>query len=233
MNRELCFRIMEKELYLEKILVDYNEIPIFYLCTDDSEYYIVLCTDIDEGKYIVTKTCLQDVSGMLHGKLSMREIITKKKEYWDVVAGEEIDDDIVSKRKMSEIPVQDLPYEESYFKVASKDIEEYLEMIDGKLYNASDWVKIPNSKTYSGEINLDVVELPLEEVDIRFQRYIEIYNKVLQTQLKKNDYDIGFYTKESIEQECISRNINGIKELQNEIELLINSESIIALSDAA
>ena len=36
MSRELCFRIMEKELYLEKILVDYNEIPIFYLCTDDS-----------------------------------------------------------------------------------------------------------------------------------------------------------------------------------------------------
>ena len=149
------------------------------------------------------------------------------------MAGEEIDDDIVSKRKMSEIPVQDLPYEESYFKVASKDIEEYLEMIDGKLYNASDWVKIPNSKTYSGEINLDVVELPLEEVDIRFQRYIEIYNKVLQTQLKKNDYDIGFYTKESIEQECILRNINGIKELQHDIELLINSESVIELSDAA
>ena len=40
MKKELCFIIDGQELYLEKVLVDYMEVPIFFLCKAGEKYYI-------------------------------------------------------------------------------------------------------------------------------------------------------------------------------------------------
>ena len=52
-NSKLCFRIENIELYLEQVLVDYMDIPIFFLCKGVGEYYLVLCTNINELNYII------------------------------------------------------------------------------------------------------------------------------------------------------------------------------------
>ena len=89
MNKELCFNIENENLYLEQILVDYMDIPIFFLCEGENQYYVALCTDIDELSYIVAKLSLLDVYNLLHGKIPMRDAILKQNEYWDIVSGDE------------------------------------------------------------------------------------------------------------------------------------------------
>ena len=100
MNKELCFNIENLKLYLEQVLVDYMDIPIFFLCKGENQYYIALCTDIDELHYIVAKLSLLDVYNLLHGKVPMRDVILKQKEYWNIVSGTDISLDIVTKKKI-------------------------------------------------------------------------------------------------------------------------------------
>ncbi|MCI6552701.1 MAG: hypothetical protein MR430_04040, partial [Lachnospiraceae bacterium] len=64
-NKELCFNIENNNLYLEQILVDYMEVPIFFLCRGANQYYVALCTDIAELHYIVAKLSLPDVYNLL------------------------------------------------------------------------------------------------------------------------------------------------------------------------
>ena len=50
MNKELCFILDNKNIYLDHILVDYEYVPIFFLCKDDEcQYYLALFTDIENG----------------------------------------------------------------------------------------------------------------------------------------------------------------------------------------
>ena len=49
MNKELCFILENKNVYLDHILVDYEYVPIFLLCKDDEcQYYLALCTNINQ-----------------------------------------------------------------------------------------------------------------------------------------------------------------------------------------
>ena len=90
MDKELCFNIEKINLYLEQVLVDYMDIPIFFLCSGGKQYYLALCTDIDELNYIVVRLPLIDVYNLLHGKISMRDAILKQNEYWDLNQGQPI-----------------------------------------------------------------------------------------------------------------------------------------------
>lgn len=142
MKNELCFVIEEKKLYMEQILVEYENMPIFYLCSDGKCYYLVLCRNIDEETYIVVMPDLKSISDMLQGKISMREAVTKEKEYWDITAGEDVHHDLVVKRTMDQIPLQDLPYEDSYFQIATKELKVFAERIENELYNDTDWLTL-------------------------------------------------------------------------------------------
>ena len=75
MDKELCFNIENINLYLEQTLVDYLDIPIFFLCRGEKQYYAALCTNIDELSYIVVKLSLMDVYNLLHGSIPMRDVI--------------------------------------------------------------------------------------------------------------------------------------------------------------
>lgn len=130
MDSELCFRIEGIELYLEQVLVDYMDIPIFFLCKGESNHYLVLCTDIDELNYIVVKLSMNDVYELLHGKELMRNAILKQKEYWNVISGEEISLDKVEKLSIPELDVSLLPKEDVYFEIVSMKLENYVKKFD-------------------------------------------------------------------------------------------------------
>ena len=37
MDKELCFKINSKELMLVEVLVDYDDIPVYFICKDETE----------------------------------------------------------------------------------------------------------------------------------------------------------------------------------------------------
>ena len=88
MNTELFFYIEKKDIYLEQILVDYMNVPIFFLCKDDKQYYLALCSNMDELNYIVVQISLTDTYNLLHGKIAMRDVFLKQEEYWEIFSGD-------------------------------------------------------------------------------------------------------------------------------------------------
>ena len=134
MNNKLCFRIENIELNLEQVLVDYAEIPIFFLCKGRSEYYLTLCTDIDELNYIIVKLSMNDVYELLHGEELMRNTILKQKEYWNVISGEEISLDKVEKLSTLKLDVSLLPKEDVYFEIVSTKLENYVKKFDTEYF---------------------------------------------------------------------------------------------------
>ena len=133
-NSNLCFRIEGIELYLEQVLVDYMDIPIFFLCKGESNHYLVLCTDIDELNYIIVKLSMNDVYELLHGEGSIRNTILKQNEYWNVISGEEISLDKVGKLSISELDVSLLPKENTYFEIVSTKLENYVKKFDTQYF---------------------------------------------------------------------------------------------------
>ena len=134
MDSELCFRIEGIELYLEQVLVDYMDIPMFFLCKGESNYYLVLCTDIDELNYIIVRLSMNDVYELLHGEESIRNIILKQNEYWNVISGKEIFLDKVGKLSISELDVSLLPKEDVYFEIVSMKLENYVKKFDTQYF---------------------------------------------------------------------------------------------------
>lgn len=145
MNKELCFILDNKNIYLDHILVDYEYVPIFFLCKDDEcQYYLALCTDIENGEYIVVKISLLSVYNLLHGNIAMRDVILNQKIFWKVVSGDEIKNDIVNEYPIDYINHQDLPEKDVKFKILQKHIKEYVQKFDKEFfaseqYNKEEW----------------------------------------------------------------------------------------------
>lgn len=134
MNSNLCFRIEGIELYLEQVLVDYMDIPIFFLCKGESNHYLVLCTDIDELNYIIVRLSMNDLYELLHGGGSIRNTILKQNEYWNVISGREIPLDEIERLSISELDVGLLPKENVYFEIVSTKLENYVKKFDTQCF---------------------------------------------------------------------------------------------------
>ena len=103
MKKDLCFIIEKKDLYLEKVLVDYMDIPIFFICKSNEDYYIALCIDVEEYNYVVAQMSLEDTYALLHGKIAMRDAILKQKEYWLIYSGVTPQEDVSREKKITPI----------------------------------------------------------------------------------------------------------------------------------
>lgn len=136
MNKELCFHIENKNLYLEQVLVDYMDIPIFFLCREENQHFAALCSDINELSYIVVKLSLSDVYNLLHGKIPMRDIILKQNEYWDIVSGNEIYLDTVTKKSIDALETGLLPEKNAYFKILTKQMQLFVQKFDCEFFAA-------------------------------------------------------------------------------------------------
>lgn len=118
------------------LLVDYMGIPIFFLCKDKKQYYIALCTNIDKLNYIVTKLSLSDVYNLLHGKIPMRDVFLKQQEYWEIMSGNEVGMDMVTKKKIETLEQSLLPEPDACFKILTKQIKSFVQEVDDE-YNLS------------------------------------------------------------------------------------------------
>ena len=125
----MIFTINDNELYLVLNLVDFNGIPLYFICKDNTgQYYICLCYDIDYEKYIIVKTDIDRIYKLLTQNITMRDIITMESEFLDVsILGEE---DICSLKDMKNINFDILPDKNSYFNITNEHfLEEFLNEI--------------------------------------------------------------------------------------------------------
>lgn len=54
---------------------DGTSISVFFVCKNKNVYFIALNIDLDEERYILMRISLNRLSKMLHGKITMRELI--------------------------------------------------------------------------------------------------------------------------------------------------------------
>lgn len=144
MDKELCFSIENTDLYLEQVLVDYMNVPIFFLCKGEAQYYLALCTDVDELSYIVVKLSSLDVYNLLHGNISMRDVILKQREYWDIVSGDETYLDEVTKKHIEEVDLDTLPEKEACYKALTKQVMLYVQKFDREFLAARNFCESDN-----------------------------------------------------------------------------------------
>lgn len=109
MDENLCFKIGEVCLYLEQVLVSYNDVPIFFICNDNVSHYAVLCTDINELNYVIVELSDKDLCNLLSGILPMRDVFTKQEYYWEILSGNEAEYDTVIRKPVRELNYSILP----------------------------------------------------------------------------------------------------------------------------
>lgn len=95
-------------------------------CTDaEDHYYVALCTDMDLLGYCVVKTGLTQLRDMLYGNISMRDIFTEQKFFWQVISKDgKAENDIVTYKPIDEFEPEDLPLENAFFRLFSNDLKD-------------------------------------------------------------------------------------------------------------
>ena len=169
MNKELCFIIEGKELYLEKVLVSFQEVPIFFLCKNNKDYYIALCVDVDKLNYVVTRLSIKDVFDLLHGIIPMRNAITQQEAYWYIESQEDIKSDTVEKRQMYTLDITILPQVNAYFEILTPDMEKYVQQFDD-LFSSEKYTLIEDSAVIVEKISYRSI---VEEI---LQKYYSAIN---------------------------------------------------------
>lgn len=195
MDKELCFCIEGNKLYLEQVLVDYNDIPIFFVCKDNVAYYVVLCSDIEELSYIVVNLSDIDLYNLLHGMLSMREVFTKQKNYWEIISGEKIESDIVICKSMEEIDYSVLPEEGACFEILTDRVSSYVKKFDDIFLSEERFKVLLQKPNFNEIIFNEIYEYSLGLVE----KFVELYEGQLKQiitvdfQDKNIDYEESMY----------------------------------------
>lgn len=172
MNKELCFIIEGKELYLEKVLVSFQEVPIFFLCKNNKDYYIALCVDVDKLNYVVTRLSIKDVFDLLHGIIPMRNAITQQEAYWYIESKEDIKSDTVEKRQMYTLDITILPQVNAYFEILTPDMEKYVQQFDD-LFSSEKYTLIEDSAVIVEKISYRSI---VEEILQKYYSAINLNN---------------------------------------------------------
>lgn len=182
MDEELCFIIDDKRLYMEQILIDYNEIPVFYICSCKKDLFLVLCIDIAEQEFYISKINDIILLDLFEKNITMKEGILEGSCFWQVKAGQQIQDDEVKSIHKEDICVAYLPQTGSFFNVFSDELYEYKKKIQKKLYNNdSNWKQLENVKKDYIFYASTVEDCMLIESDIKkiySQHYIEYYKRI-------------------------------------------------------
>ncbi len=132
---ELCFIIEDTRLYLDQVLIDYNEDPVFYVCRDDETFYLVLCTDIGNMQYYISRVEVNTLSEMVNGEMPMRDAFLRGNAFWAVSASDNPANDTVRCIELDELKLTDLPKENARFDIYSPELQAYgrkLKSYDGR-----------------------------------------------------------------------------------------------------
>lgn len=146
---DLCFIINSREIYLEKVLVSFNETPMLFVCRAANNIpFAALCTDLEQLSYLIAQTTDRDVSDLVSGKIPMRDIFTNAEYLWSVETSDIIEHDVVRAVKHEELDESVLPLAGALYEIVSNDIELYKSKIEATVFNNSQYESI-REHTYS------------------------------------------------------------------------------------
>lgn len=143
MDKQLCFVIDGQNLFLEKTLVFFNDIPIFFVCRNGIKHpFLVLCTDLEQLEYLIVETELYTLREMLNQRCTMRNAILQGTNFWKVVSGDTIENDLCEKIDKSKIEVDSLPNEGAVYNKIFKEDESYVDQIESEYLSNTDYESI-------------------------------------------------------------------------------------------
>lgn len=127
MKKELCFIVENKMLFLDKVLVTFNDFPIFFVCCDkDNDYYLVLCKDTENLEYLIVKSSTRDIYNMLIQKSSIKETFVKQDFFWEVFGADAPSSDRVNRLSIDRLDTSFLPNEDIYYEAQTASDIDYI-----------------------------------------------------------------------------------------------------------
>lgn len=97
MEKELRFIINGKELYLECVLLEKENVPTAFICSDaDEHYYLAVFIEREENTYIVTPVPTITVIKLVMRMTSLTETFKNNISYKVIVNKEDINKSIVT-----------------------------------------------------------------------------------------------------------------------------------------
>lgn len=124
--------LKDNELYLDCVFIEFNELPIYFSCVSNNQYYLGLCCDFDNQNYVVVESSAKEISEMLNGKISMRSTFSCKTKHWVVTSGEDTSSDEITLINAPYLEEDVLPKEGAKYTVATKKVKQYLSRIENE-----------------------------------------------------------------------------------------------------
>lgn len=125
-DRTLCFIINDKNICLDCVLIEFNAIPMLFICKDNKDYYLCLCYDLEELNYYVVKCEAVSLRKMVQGKIPMVDLFVHSEQLWDVHSAEDIEKDEVVRISAQELDESVLPYHGACYEIVDEDVSEYV-----------------------------------------------------------------------------------------------------------
>ncbi|MBQ8413287.1 MAG: hypothetical protein IJX12_06755 [Lachnospiraceae bacterium] len=181
------FKIDNNSFLLDKVLVEFDGEPIFFVCKSNNNYYIALNIDIESQYYILAPTSVGNLYKMLCEKITMRDYILQSEYFWSIRVGDDFDSDVVVKESIDKIPMEQLPYAGEFLSVVTQDLKDYRENIKNIMLGTDDWKdsNISSQITKCAEIvNGDV------QLFARLVHYFTIYDEEIELIIESIAKDI-------------------------------------------
>lgn len=166
MNNQIYFILEGKELFVDEVFVDFNNLPIYFSCKSGDQYYLALCCEYENQDYILVNSSAKEIVEMLTAKITMRSTITKKAKHWVVVAGEDVSSDQISLINAPYLDEDVLPKDGAKYTIVTEQVKQYLKRIENELYsdNLYTAIEMENAPIDNNETQFEHIEIttPIE-----------------------------------------------------------------------
>ena len=175
MTKDYFFKINDEYIYLDIELINFNDIPVLFICKSNKNYYLALCFDVFDEKYIVIQVKRSLLLKMLDQKITMREIFHTVDSFWEIVYGETPEQDLVKEKAINDIDESVLPIEGEVYEVFDDDVKEYQEQLLTDSFVTSLYRSLNECSVTIGS-ELRTSKTDVDDYDERFNGYSSIIN---------------------------------------------------------
>ena len=147
MDRMKCFKINGETLFLEKVLLYFQETPLLFICKNNKgERYFVFCQDTDKFIYLVCEISTYNLIKYLKSELSFTSVYESKDFFYKVEAGdkEDFSEDKITCIRGNEIK-NNINYDgEVFFNSYTSDLKSYIKELEKEfdkfIYSVSEYI---------------------------------------------------------------------------------------------
>ncbi len=192
MDKELCFIINGENLYLDISLIEFQDIPMFFICKSDSNYYVALCIDDENVEYILIKSNPNSLLKMLRSDIEMRDLYKEVNKFWTIKPGNSPKDDEVIENSIEYLNASILPIEGAKYEVFDDSVLEYIDLFEKNIYDDLNFNDVNIKKTLiPTRTYYDISQLWIDSLVDCLKSYKNISSKESQLNIPKiKDNDI-------------------------------------------